>query len=324
MTKLCTKIEAKIRYILNKSIFLYLRKSVWIWPKYRIGKCVTFNHGDLVEMKKPCAFRGSMQVVYNELLKTIENKLKNKEPLSIIRCGDGEAYFLQEKYIGNIIKRHFTNVDTTRINTNKWLDHFNNNDLKAFDINWYLRKLWIPFEGKRIKKKYYPLHAVYSLIATKDIFQVMKGYRIGIIGAKSKLDIIRELMKYEEYHKYLGIDMIHDYISIPETGACNDIEKLTSEILEQCISNRCDIYLLGTGISKLYFQSQIRDILKCIIIDVGSGIDAIAGVIPKDRQNFGHWINYKLKNYSYDQIDILSHHHLKLKSIHRIKKDVIL
>lgn len=318
------KILNRFHLILNKTFYVVLRKSDWIWPKYRIKGCKTFNHGDLVEMKKAYAFNGNMQIIYNNLVTTISNKLKSKQPLSIIRCGDGEAYFLQGRFIGNIVRRHFTKGDVNNIDINLWLDKYQKNDIKSFDINWYLRKLWIPIEGKCIKRSFYPLHAVYSLIATKDLFKIAKGYKVGLIGAESKLNIIKELIKYKSYQEYLGLDGISDYIKVPEIGACNNIESLTHDIIEQCKANPCDLYILGTGISKLYFQSQIRDVLGCVIIDVGSGIDAIAGVIPKDRQNFGHWINYKLRNYNYQGIDILSHHNSSVDKMHNIKKDITL
>ncbi|MGL1890224.1 MAG: hypothetical protein OCD02_01290 [Spirochaetaceae bacterium] len=319
-----SKVQHRLFALLNKTFYVLLRSSDWIWSKYKIGDCKTYNHGDLVEMKNPFAFYGSMQNIYDDLLKNIEDKLKNKEPLSIIRCGDGEAYFLQGKFIGNVVRRHFTKGDVNNIDLNLWLDNYRKNDIKSFDINWYLRKLWIPIEGKMIKREYYPLHVVYSLIATRDLLRISKDYKVGLIGAETKLGIIEELMKHKEYQDYLGLKKFDDYILIPETGACNNIDELCKDIIDQCKSNPCDLYILGTGISKLYFQSMIRDVIGCVIIDVGSGIDALAGIIPKDRQNFGKWINYKLTGYDYNGIDILSHHTSQVEKLHSVNEDVII
>lgn len=306
----------------QKTFLKLLQQSSWILKKYRIEGCRTYNYADLVAFKNPFTYFGSMQKVYNELISSIVKHLKEKTPLSIIRLGDGEAYFLQGKFIGNVIKRHFTSGDVSSLDLNEWRDSYLKNDIRSFDANWFLRKLWVPLEGRSIKYSYYPLHSIYSLVATRKIFRISQGYRMGIIGAEQKISLIKKLMCYKEYQGYLGIDEFHSYTSVPEKGACNDVEKTLSEIINKEKSSPCDIYLLGIGISKLYLQTRIRDALNCVIIDVGSGIDAIAGIIPKDRQNFGLWTNYILPEKScYTSIDNLSYHS-KIKDEYFTPSDV--
>ena len=39
-----------------------------------------------------------------------------------------------------------------------------------------------------------------------------------------KIQIIRNLMEYQEYQEYLGIDKFTDYIHIDQNFACDDLE----------------------------------------------------------------------------------------------------
>lgn len=297
------------KMFLEKTFLKLLQQNDWILKKYRIEGCKTYNHGDLVAFKNPLTYYGVMQEVYDELVDKIRIHLDKKLPFSVMRLGDGEAYFLQGKFIGNVVKRHFTSGNLESLNLNEWRESYLKNDIKSFDANWFLRKLWVPIEGKSIKYKYYPLHPVYSLVATRKIFNIAKDFKIGVLGAEKKIKLIKKLMAYKEYQDYLGIKEFHSYLSVPERGACNDVEKTLSEIIDKEKDSPCDIYLLGIGISKLYMQTRIRDTLNCVIVDIGSGIDAIAGIIPKDRQNFGLWTNYILPGDDvYSSIDNLSYH----------------
>ena len=315
----------KLACFVDSSVFYLLRESTWILPGYRIRGCVTYNHRDLVAMKLNYIAPGVFQDYYDKLVHEIEDSLKNNRPLSVIRSGDGEAYFLQEKYIGNIVKRHLTTKDNN-IDTDFWIRQYLKNDLITYDANISLRRLWTPIVGKGVIKNYYPLHVVYALVANRDIFSLVKDKKIGFIGAKKKLNMISKLMNHEQYRTYTKLSKIQSYIAIPDFGACNYPDKLLNDILRESEKNPCDIYFVAAGIAKIYFMSELRDKLNCIVIDIGSGIDALAGIIPKDRQCFGKWVNFRIKKNVIDSasgVDRLSTHNKRL-SKYETNKDVFL
>ena len=70
---------------------------------------------------------------------------------------------------------------------------------------------------------------------------------------------------------------------------------------------------LTCSLSKLKILSQIRDYTGAIVIDIGHAMDALAGIVPKDRQYFGDWINYRIEGYDYSSVDILSQYMSKDK-----------
>lgn len=315
-----------LKIILDKTIFSLIRKNKYIWPKYRIDNCKTYNFRDLVELKNPFTLSKPLQEYYEELKKIIKENLKEKRKFSIIRLGDGEAYFLQGKYHGNIKKRHLTDKTTNDLDLEEWKKYYFKNDLKTYDINWSLRKLWQPIEGKKIKNNFFPLNTTYALIATRDLFKITENYKVGIIGPESKIKIIKSLIKNGQYQQYLGIKHFSAYINVPQTGACNDVNYLFKNIVNQIKnSTKCDIYLVGIGIAKLNLLSRLRDELNIFLLDIGTGVDALAGIIPKDKPFFGDWVNYKIKNYDYDKINLLSQYTpTKTLNKFKIKKDIII
>jgi hypothetical protein len=306
---------------LDRTIYSILRKSTWVLPGYRISGCITYNHGDLVAMKLNYIPNNMFQNKFNELLNLIEDKLNTKSPFSVIRAGDGEAYFLRGKYIGNVSRRHLTK-STSKINSKLWKERYLKNDLLCYDANRDLRLLWIPIVGSDIKKNYFPLHAVYALIATKKLFPIIQNRKVGLVGGQNKLKLIQNLFNFSEYRDYLNLSHVNSYIPVPEMGACNDPDRLLSDIISAAKANPCDIYLVATGIFKIYMMSVLRDELNCVVIDIGSGMDALAGVIPKDRQCFGSWINFKDSTFKIN-CDLLSTHSRMIDTYHH-QEDVVL
>jgi hypothetical protein len=50
---------------------------------------------------------------------------------------------------------------------------------------------------------------------------------------------------------------------------------------------------------------RIRYFSDAVVIDIGAGIDALAGVISQDRPYFADWINFKSNNIDYTSMDIM-------------------
>lgn len=294
---------------LRKTAYTLLIRSHWIWPKYRLPGCTTYNHRHLVELKLPNQIKGSLIEYLHKLEQRIQSALSESNPISIIRVSDGEGYFLKGQTFGNIGKRHLLSQNLSKLDYSIWKERLKENDEICFDIVWSLRRIYKDFfrETKNnIRWEYCPFDIIYAEIASRRFFELTKNYRVGLIGAGTKLDLIKELMKYSEYRKYIGIEDFAQYIHVPQRGACDEAEKVFKSIVDQIGNNRCDIYLVGMGIVKLYIQSQLKKELQTSFLDIGCGVDAIAGIVPNDKPFFGDWINYRIEGYDYKDIDFLS------------------
>ncbi len=149
-----------------------------------------------------------------------------------------------------------------------------------------------------------PLEVVYALVSTKWIFKNFKN-EIGIIASENKIKVIQELMKINEYREYLGIENFTEYIAVPEKGAANDILSLSQKIGDQIKNSNTKIFLLGVGSSKIALMPLLKHYKDAVFIDVGAGIDAIAGIVCQDRPYFAEWVNYRIEGYDYSSIDFM-------------------
>ena len=75
------------------------------------------------------------------------------------------------------------------------------------------------------------------------------------------------------------------------------------------------LYLYGVGHVKSGLMHHLPNIKKAIYLDVGAGIDGIAGLLDPDRPYAKAWINHRLKNYDYSNIDLLNYNKYKDKNI---------
>ena len=147
----------------------------------------------------------------------------------------------------------------------------------------------------------YPAEYLYASIANKWFLESFK--KITIIGSETKLNLIDQLMKFPEYKEYLGIDKFHELIPIPQKGALTNSKKIFKSIKKQVENSNPDIFLLGIGLSQNTLMYYLKEVASAPLVSVGSGIDAIAGVIDIYRPYYGDWVNYRIKNSSiYDKI----------------------
>ena len=140
----------------------------------------------------------------------------------------------------------------------------------------------------------FPAEYLYASVANKWFFNNFK--KITLIGSETKLELINELMKFNEYKEYLGIDNFHDLISIPQTGALSNSKKVYKKIKDRVHKSNPDIFLAGIGLSQNTLLLDLKKEINVPIVSIGSGIDAIAGVIDIYRPYYGGWINYRMKN----------------------------
>ena len=102
---------------------------------------------------------------------------------------------------------------------------------------------------------------------------------------------------------YLGIDQFTDLIPIQQTGAVNDAKKIYRKISKKVSESDAEIFLLGIGHSQNFLLNDLKKISRAPLVCIGSGVDAIAGVIDIYRPYFGDWKNYRIKNLSlYEKI----------------------
>ena len=140
----------------------------------------------------------------------------------------------------------------------------------------------------------FPAEYLYASVANKWFFKNFK--KITLIGSETKLELINELMKFNEYREYLGIDNFHDLISIPQTGALSNSKKVYKKIKDRVHKSNPDIFLAGIGLSQNTLLLDLKKEINVPIVSIGSGIDAIAGVIDIYRPYYGGWVNYRMKN----------------------------
>lgn len=155
-----------------------------------------------------------------------------------------------------------------------------------------------------IDGKSLPCEAVYGLVATRYIFRNYKN-EIGIIASKEKIAIIKQLMRSNEYKNYLGVESFCDYVEIPQKGAADNVEKLAQSYQATIKNSKANIFLVGAGSSKIALIPLLQMYNDAVFIDVGAGIDAIAGIVCQDRPFFANWVNHKIKGYDYSQVDFM-------------------
>lgn len=252
--------------------------------------------GDLVLLNK------NLQTYCDDLFELIKSRIAAKNPYSLIRLADGELYFLQGRLFGNIKSRHYTNTEKPRPSYLKSFgDRVIDNDDILIEMKKSLRRGYLHYFHKEIQSEF-PMESLYALIATRQIFKL--PYKIGLIGSKNKLTLIENLLSYKQYQAYLGLSGFYSYIKIPELGACNDVEATLNSIMSQ-MDLDVDVYFVGIGIAKLYVLSELKKRTGKIFIDIGCGISALAGLTSNDRPYFADWINFRLKTFDYNSLDIM-------------------
>ena len=78
---------------------------------------------------------------------------------------------------------------------------------------------------------------------------------------------------------YLGIDEFQDYISLPQRFSCDDLEATEKMVGEQLEKSTSKIFLMGMGHVKSGLIHRLKKYTDAVFLDVGAGIDAIAGLI---------------------------------------------
>tara|TARA_B100001093_G_C26767493_1_gene988565 strand:- start:168 stop:1028 length:861 start_codon:yes stop_codon:yes gene_type:complete len=225
---------------------------------------------------------------------------KNKIPYVVMRVYDGEFNFLNKKVCGNGPRRHFS-----RPLTDEFIKPFKDGcykvDILSCQLNINMLRQFhsiIP----NPKSKFIPMDIIYGLFANKWILSTFKN-KIALIGGYEKMKVIQNLMMYEEYKKYICNDYFIDYISVPERFSCDNTDILINELGQKIKNSKAEIFLYGIGISKMAMVYKFKNFKNAIFIDIGCGMSGLAGTVETDRPYFGNWINYRIKDYDYSNMD---------------------
>ena len=231
----------------------------------------------------------------------LKQLVDNKESKTFYKFGDGDYYFLNRNEIGSAKPGNRALSESyDNINHQAFIDGSKLNDYYTCEIYPENRKMFEEVIDNR-KVEY-----GYGLVGNKWFFKEFSG-KIGLIGASEKLYLIEELMKHNEYKEYLGLDNFNDYIHFPQKYACDDIDKVEEFVGNQLKESTSDIFLLGIGHSKSAILHRFKKYTNAIFMDVGAGIDMIAGSINVNRPYAGDWTNYRIKDYDYSKIDYLKY-----------------
>jgi len=218
------------------------------------------------------------------------------------KFGDGDYYFLTKQAVGSATPgNRALSLSYEDINHQEFIEGAKLNDYYTCEIYPENRKMFDDVISKSID---YPAEYGYGLVSNKWFFKEFSG-KIGLIGASEKLYLIEELMKYDEYKEYLGLDYFVDYIHYPQKYACDDIDLVEEFVGNQLKESQSDIFLLGIGHSKSGILHKLKKYKDAVYMDVGAGIDNIAGCINIRRPYAGDWTNYRIKDYDYSRIDYL-------------------
>ena len=241
----------------------------------------------------------TFQEDYTNFKNNIVKWIKQKESKVIIRIFDGEFHFLKGNKVGNVGTRHCQSFLSPSF-IKKFYDgvlacdilstQLYKNEMITFNQLFSPRGIDIPMEF------------IYSIVANKWIFKTFKN-RIALIGGEGKIRLIKELMKHDEYRKYIETDMFVDYISVPERFACDNTDEIISNISNDIRKSSADIFLFGIGISKMAIAHHFKTIKPAVYLDIGCGVSALAGTTSISRPYFGSWINYRINGYDYSSVD---------------------
>ena len=231
---------------------------------------------------------------------------------SFFKFGDGDYYFLKGLPQGSAkpgnraLSKPLSDVDLKSFQNNSSGSDYYMCELYPENI----AKFQEVFPQKRID---FP--AEFSYICTASNWFIRNFKNVGIIGAEEKINLIKMLSEKSEYQNSLGFDGFTSYISVPQKFACDDLDHQLDSLREQLSNSSADIFMVGIGHLKSGVLGELKKYKEAIYIDVGSGIDALAGIIDTERPYFGDWTNFQLEDFDYSRMDYLRFNGKNIKII---------
>ena len=272
---------------------------------YKVDGCVNID-------TEPFFERDECYPNFQEDLVNFKNLLielvKNNESKTFYKFGDGDYWFLKKVPSGSASPGcRALSKSYGDINHQLFIDGSKKCDYYTCEIYTHNRQFFrevIPNQ-----EIHFPAEYGYALISNKWILKTFAG-KIGLIGADAKINLIRNLMEASQYQDYLGIEKFEDYILLPQLFACDDIEATERMVGEQLEKSTSKIFLMGMGHVKSGLIHRLKKYTDAVFLDVGSAIDALAGIIDVGRPYFGDWTNYQINEHElYESLDYLGYEH---------------
>jgi hypothetical protein len=270
---------------------------------YKIDGCVNIDIEPFFE-REECYpnFQEDLIRFKNLLIELV----KNNESKTFYKFGDGDYHFLKKVPSGSATPgRRALSKSYGEIDHQVFVDGSKKCDYYTCEIYTHNRQFFrevIPNQ-----EIHFPAEYGYALIANKWILKTFSG-KIGLIGADAKINLIRNLMKSTQYQEYLEIEKFEDYISLPQKYACDDLKATEKIVGEQLKNSSSKIFLMGMGHVKSGLIHRLKKYTNAVFLDVGSGIDALAGVVDVGRPYYGDWTNYQIDEHNlYSNIDYLGY-----------------
>ena len=245
--------------------------------------------------------------------KLLVQQVKHNKSATYYKYGDGDYYFLTKQSVGSATPgKRALSRDYDSIGHEHFVEGAQLCDYYTCEIYPENRERFSKVITKEID---FPAEYGYGLVSNKWLFKTFAG-QIGLIGADRKIDIIENIMEAPQYQEYLGIEKFEDYIRIPQQFACDDLEATEKMVGDQLSKSTSKIFLVGIGHVKSGLLHRLKKYTDAVFLDVGSSLDAIAGVIDVDRPYFGDWTNYQIDEKSlYNGVDFLQYDSRKGKHI---------
>ena len=240
-----------------------------------------------------------------EFKKLLIELVDNNESKTFYKYGDGDYFFLTKQSVGSAapgkraLSRGYNNINHEQFVEGAQLCDYYTCEIYPTNKD--------RFEQVIDRKIDFPAEYGYGLVANKWLFKQFSG-KIGLIGADTKINIIENLMEAEQYQEYLGLEKFEDYVRLPQQFACDDIDATEKMVGEQLQKTSSKIFLMGMGHVKSGLIHRLKKYTDAVFLDVGSSIDAIAGIIDVNRPFFGDWTNYQIDELSlYEGVDFLQY-----------------
>jgi len=245
--------------------------------------------------------------------KLLIQQVKHNKSSTYYKYGDGDYYFLKKQGVGSATPgKRALSKSYDSIDHDKFVEGAQLCDYYTCEIYPENRQRFSEVIEKEID---FPAEFGYGLVANKWLFKTFAG-KIGLIGADTKMNIIQNIIEAPQYQEYLGITKFEDYISLPQKFACDDIDATEKMVGEQLEKSTSKIFLMGMGHVKSGLIHRLKKYTDAVFLDVGSSLDAIAGIIDVDRPYFGDWTNYQIDEKNlYEGVDFLQYNSNKGKHI---------
>ena len=247
----------------------------------------------------------SFQSELEEFKDLLKKLVEDNQCKTFYKFGDGDYYFLNKIPTGSATPgRRALSKSYDDINHDAFVKGAQECDYYTCEIYPENRVNYLDVIQRQID---FPAEFGYGLVANKWLLKTFAG-QIGLIGAGSKLNIIKNLMEAPQYQEYLGLEKFEDYISLPQKFACDDLEATEEMVASQLMKSTSKIFLMGMGHVKSGLIHRLSKYRNAVFLDVGASIDALAGIIDIDRPYMGDWTNYQIDDVQlYKGIDFLAY-----------------